>query len=153
VVAAPEAAQPLGGVLVGHEYGPRGVGGRVSDVGHDHRADLVAGEQVAAAESAERDRQVRPWSAVGDARLQVDAGRPVDRDDRHLEVQHPLDERRHWRAGRAAGSSAKQRVHRHADARPRPVGRHLAHALGASAGRHGLAQLGAWAGWRGDPDR
>ena len=81
-----------------------------------------------------------PWD---DARLQIDAGRPVDRDDRHLEVEHPLEQRRHRRAGRAAGAGAEQRVHRHADARPRPVGRHLAHALGASAGRHRLAQLGA----------
>ena len=56
-------------------------------------------------------------------------------------------------AGRAARAGAEERVHHEADARPRPVGRHLAHALGARAGGHRLTQLGRRTRRRGHPHR
>ena len=85
-------------------------------------ADLVAGEQMPAANAAEGDREIGAWRAVHDARSEVDAGRSVDGDDRHFEIGEPVEQRRHRRAWRAGCAGAEQRVHRQPDARPRPVG-------------------------------
>ena len=50
VVPAPQPAQPLRGLLIGDQRRPRGIGRRMADVDHDDVADLVAREQMAAAE-------------------------------------------------------------------------------------------------------
>ena len=116
--------------------GHAGVGRRMPDVDHHDGAHLVPREQVAAPDTAERDGQRRARSAVHDAGLEINAGRPVDRDDRQLEVENALHQRGHRRTRRAPRSGAEERVHHEADARPGPVGRDLAHAVGARACGH-----------------
>ena len=64
--------------------------------------------------------------AVDDAAQQVHAGRPVDRDDRNLEVEQPFEQRGHaaraaarWRRCRAARRPRGRRRARGRPARPR----------------------------------
>ena len=101
-------------------------------------ADLVAREQVATAEAAEGDGEVGPRRPVHDPRLEIHAGRAVDRDDRNLEVEDPVEQGGHRRPRCAARPGAEERVHRDAGARPRAVGRHLPHSLRVAPARPSL---------------
>ena len=80
----------------------------MADVGHEHVADLVTREQMAATNTAEGHREIGSRGAVDDAAQQVHAGWPVHRDERNLEVEQPFEQRR--QRARAAARSRRSRA-------------------------------------------
>ena len=129
VIAAAEPAQPLGGLRVGHQRRPGGIRRRVADVHHDDGAHLVAGEQVAPPQAAERDRQVGPRArrarcptpgrrrSARRSRRPAPRGRgsapstrpsaPAARRARRCRAAHPPPGRR-WATGRRARPPARR---------------------------------------------
>ena len=107
----------------------------------------------APAHAAEGDGEIRARGAVDHAAQEIDPRGPIDGHEWHRQIEQPLEQRGGLGPRRSPCSGAEQRVHVQPRSRPRPVGGHLANAIGASQrGNVCRERRGLSGKWR-DPDR
>ena len=113
----------------------------MADVGDDQGPGFVARQEMAPTRAAEGDRQIGASDAMHDPGFQIDAGRAVDRDDRHFEIEETLQEGCHRRTWRSRRASTEQRVDGEPDIRPGAVCRDLSHSLRESERADPLVEI------------